>query len=152
MSMALALKRDRRKRPLGLRVRTRAAIIAARLLVFLPPHRLRRVMGAFRRGAEPATVEQATAARESVLAASLALNGLRACLPRSVSVALLCRLLGVWPTWCVGTRTAPPFAAHAWVEAEGRLVGEQGVYNAYARLMSVPPLVSPEPADAAGVR
>ncbi|MCA6093896.1 lasso peptide biosynthesis B2 protein [Streptomyces sp. SCA3-4] len=138
--MTLVLSRDRRKRPLGLRLRTRAAIVVARPLSFLPPHRLLRVLGVVRRGARPATVEQATVARESVLAGSLALNGLRACLPRSLAAALLCRTFGVWPTWCVGTRAAPPFAAHAWIEAEEQLVGELGAYESYARLMTVPPV------------
>ena len=38
---------------------------------------------------------------------------------------LLCRLHGSWPAWCVGTRRLPPFAAHAWVEAGGAMVGEE---------------------------
>ncbi|MGA5816294.1 lasso peptide biosynthesis B2 protein [Kitasatospora sp. NPDC094028] len=139
MSLTIHLSRNRRRRSLGLRLRTRVAIAVARPLVFLPPHRLRRVLAVLSRGARPATIGQATVARESVLASSLGLNGLRACLPRSVAVALLCRTGGVWPTWCVGTRVVPPFAAHAWVEAEGQLVGEPGVYGSYARLITVAP-------------
>ncbi|NEE38224.1 lasso peptide biosynthesis B2 protein, partial [Streptomyces sp. SID7982] len=47
------------------------------------------------------------------------------CLPRSVAVALACRMSGVWPDWCAGVWATPPFSPHAWVLAEGRTVGEQ---------------------------
>ncbi len=46
---------------------------------------------------------------------------------------------GTWPTWCAGVRVVPPFTAHAWIEAEGSLVGE-GVPDGYfARLVTVEP-------------
>jgi hypothetical protein len=104
MSITVALDRDRTRRPLRLRLLTRLAICTARLLALLRPHLLTRVLTRLSRGAAPASSAQAHAARSSVLAASLSLNGLRSCLPRSVSIALLCRLQGVWPTWCVGVR------------------------------------------------
>lgn len=140
MSVTIALDRSRPKRPWKLRILTRLAICAARLLVFLKPHTLRRVLIRLSKGAAAADAVQAKEARDSVLASSLSLHGLRACLPRSLSTALLCRFRGVWPTWCVGVRTAPPFAAHAWVEVDEELIGETGGYASYSRLFTVPPV------------
>jgi len=37
---------------------------------------------------------------------------------------LLCRQRGYAPTWCVGVVATPPFAAHAWIEADDRIVDE----------------------------
>ncbi|MBM7054924.1 MULTISPECIES: lasso peptide biosynthesis B2 protein [Streptomyces] len=139
MSIDVALDRDRTGRPLRLRLLTRLAICAARPLALLKPHLLTRVLTRLSRGAAPASSAQVHAARGSVLAASLSLNGLRSCLPRSVSITLLCRLQGVWPTWCVGVRAAPPFAAHAWVEADGEMIGERGRPESFARLIAVSP-------------
>ncbi|MEU9031356.1 lasso peptide biosynthesis B2 protein [Streptomyces sp. NPDC048383] len=140
MSLTTALPRDRGARlPLRRRLWIRTLVGAARLLVLLAPHRLRRALTFLSRGAAPATAAQALRARGAVLEASLAMNGMRSCLPRSVAVALLCRSRGVWPTWCVGVRAAPPFTAHAWVEAEGGLVGEKGRYESWSRLITVGP-------------
>jgi hypothetical protein len=121
------------------RVAARAAVGAAFGLSRLPPQRLRSVLALLNRGAKPATHAQALAAKDAVLAVSLACLGTRGCLPRSVATALLCRMWGVWPTWCVGVRVKPPFGAHAWVEAEGRLVGEDAPEGYLSTLMSVPP-------------
>lgn len=74
------------------------------------------------RKARPATYDEALAARSRVVAVSLLCAG-DGCLPRSIATALLCRSHGSWPTWRSGVRTNP-FYAHAWVEAEGRPVGE----------------------------
>ncbi|MFJ9692635.1 lasso peptide biosynthesis B2 protein [Kitasatospora sp. NPDC101183] len=139
MSITVALSRERVRRPLKLRLQTRVAICVARPLAMLKPHLLQRVLTRLARGATAADGAQAHAARASVLAASLSLNGLRSCLPRSVSIAVLCRLQGVWPTWCVGVRCAPPFAAHAWIEVGEELIGEPGLHGAFARLISVGP-------------
>ncbi|WP_308108955.1 lasso peptide biosynthesis B2 protein [Streptomyces antimicrobicus] len=117
----------------------RALVATARLLVLLRPHRLQQVLRYLSRGAAPASTAAARTARAEVLASSLAMNGPRNCLPRSVAVVLLCRSRGLWPTWCVGVRVAPPFTAHAWVEAEGELVGEPGRYDSWARLITVAP-------------
>ncbi|MGH3429544.1 MAG: lasso peptide biosynthesis B2 protein, partial [Mycobacteriales bacterium] len=62
----------------------------------------------------------------------------RYCLQRSLATTLLCRISGTWPTWCTGVRT-PPFAAHAWVEAQGRRVGEPKDTATYRTLLTVPP-------------
>ncbi|MFD8084081.1 lasso peptide biosynthesis B2 protein [Kitasatospora sp. NPDC059722] len=138
MSFTFALEHDRSQRPpLPRRLAIRTAVGLARLLVLLPAHRLQRVLAVLSRGARPAGADETGAVRDAVLATSLAMNGLRSCLPRSVAVTLLCRARGSWPTWCVGVRTAPPFTAHAWVEAEGRLIGEKGRHDSWARLLTV---------------
>ncbi|WP_079249549.1 lasso peptide biosynthesis B2 protein [Streptomyces sp. IMTB 2501] len=61
----------------------------------------------------------------------------RYCLQRSLATALLCRMRGSWPTWCSGVRTSP-FAAHAWVEADGRPVGEPEDTASYQPMITVP--------------
>ncbi|MEV5370712.1 lasso peptide biosynthesis B2 protein [Streptomyces albogriseolus] len=125
--------------PLGLRLAARLVVVPAALLALLPPRRIRAVLRVLRRGAAPATAVQAQAARDALCAVSLRCTGPKGCLPRSLGAALLCRLRGTWPTWCAGVRVVPPFTAHAWIEAEGSLVGE-GVPDGYfARLVTVEP-------------
>ncbi|CAL9375367.1 MULTISPECIES: lasso peptide biosynthesis B2 protein [Streptomyces] len=125
--------------PLGLRLAARLVLVPAVLLTLLPPRRIRAVLRVIRRGAAPATAVQAQAARDALCAVSLRCTGPKGCLPRSLGAALLCRLRGTWPTWCAGVRVVPPFTAHAWIEAEGSLVGE-GVPDGYfARLVTVEP-------------
>lgn len=51
---------------------------------------------------------------------------------------LLCRALGVWPTWCTGVRTEP-FGAHAWLSVDGEPVGEPAHERAYTPTIPVPP-------------
>ncbi|MFE1260305.1 lasso peptide biosynthesis B2 protein [Streptomyces albogriseolus] len=125
--------------PLRLRLAARLVLVPAALLALLPPRRIRAVLRVVRRGAAPATAVQAQAARDALCAVSLRCTGPKGCLPRSLGAALLCRLRGTWPTWCAGVRVVPPFTAHAWIEAEGSLVGE-GVPDGYfARLVTVEP-------------
>src|SRR2546425_1053219 len=83
---------------------------AARLLATQSPRRIRIVLGWLRRGARPASFEQAMAARDTVVAVSLACASREGCVPRSLATVLLCRLRSQWPTWCVGARRLPPFA------------------------------------------
>ncbi|MEV0277379.1 lasso peptide biosynthesis B2 protein [Streptomyces sp. NPDC050610] len=123
--------------PLGRRLAARTAVGAARLLARLPPRRLRAVLRVARRGASPADYATALRARQDVTAVSVLCSG-RYCLQRSLATALLCRLGGTWPTWCTGVRT-PPFAAHAWVEADGHRVGEPEEAADYRTLLTVPP-------------
>jgi hypothetical protein len=111
---------------------------AARLLATQSPRRIRTALGWVRRGASPATVEQAKAARDDVVAVSLACAAREGCVARSLATVLLCRLRGWWPTWCVGARRVPPFAAHAWVEAEGVMVGEDYPPDYFRTLFTVP--------------
>ncbi|MEU1628823.1 lasso peptide biosynthesis B2 protein [Streptomyces sp. NPDC020096] len=114
----------------------RAAVAAARLIARLPPRRIRTVLRLLRRGAKPADYAETLRARQDVTAISTLCAG-RYCLQRSLATALLCRLAGSWPTWCSGVRTSP-FAAHAWVEAEGRPVGEPEDTTTYRTVISVP--------------
>ncbi|MGW1072461.1 lasso peptide biosynthesis B2 protein [Streptomyces sp. NPDC002537] len=102
----------------------RAAVVAARLLAALPPGRIRQLLRLVRLGVTgPASAEQALAAREAVTSASARCAMEHGCLQRSLAVVLLCRMSGVWATWCTGVRTRP-FRSHAWVEAVGAPVGE----------------------------
>jgi hypothetical protein len=110
--------------PLPRRVLARVAVGAARLLATQSPRRIRTVLGFLRRGAKPATFDQARAARDAVTAVSLTCAAREGCVPRSLATILLCRLRGRWAAWCVGARRVPPFGAHAWVEIGGLPVGE----------------------------
>jgi hypothetical protein len=114
------------------------AVVAARLLATQSPRRIRTVLGWLRRGVRPASFEQAKAARDTVVAVSLACASREGCVPRSLATVLLCRLRGQWPTWCVGARRLPPFAAHAWVEADGVMVGEDYPADYFRPLFKVP--------------
>ncbi len=113
------------------------AVGAARLLATLRPHQLRRVLELARRGARPATAQQAQAARQAVVAVSLRCAG-NGCLQRSIAAALYCRAHGRWPTWCTGVRTNP-FAAHAWIQVGDQPIGEFYPAGHYRPLLTIPP-------------
>ncbi|GAB3211854.1 lasso peptide biosynthesis B2 protein [Marinactinospora thermotolerans] len=119
----------------------RCAVGAARLLAQAPPERIRVVLERALRGTRPASYSEAKAARDAVLAVSLRCAGPKACLPRSLAVTLLCRMRGTRVSWCVGVLRRPPFMAHAWVEAEGRMVGEgrgeRGDSEHFSKLITV---------------
>ncbi|WP_280458905.1 lasso peptide biosynthesis B2 protein [Nocardia carnea] len=117
----------------------RWAVRAARLLVRLPPNRIEWVLRQLRRGSRPASYDDAESWRRQVVAVSPDAAGRFGCLVRSVATTLLGRRYGAWTTWCVGVRTELPFAAHAWVEAEGKLVGEPGDMDTFSRLIEVGP-------------
>ncbi|GGU70049.1 lasso peptide biosynthesis B2 protein [Lentzea flava] len=123
--------------PLRRRLGARLAVTLATPLARLKPRTLRRVLTLLRRGAGPAGYDTAKAARDAVLAVSLRCLGPQGCLPRSVAVALLCRMSGTWPTWCAGVRVMPPFGAHAWVEADGVPVDENLPAQYFRPLMTV---------------
>ncbi len=129
-------------------VATVAVAAAARGLAKTPPRFLRRVLGVLSVGAHEATYEEARAARDLVLTVSAYTRGGSACLPRSIATALVCRRRGVWPDWCVGVLSAPPFTAHAWVEAEGRIVDEPMTSADFSKLFSVPAPTGVRPATA----
>ncbi|MFE1824191.1 lasso peptide biosynthesis B2 protein [Streptomyces anulatus] len=126
--------------PVPLQALERAAALlataTARGLIHLSPGRLRRLLEMLRRGAGPATTEQALAARQAVVTVSRRCAG-EGCLQRSVATVLLCRVRGVWPTWCTGVR-CDPFRAHAWIEADGEPVGEPASTTLFHRTMTVP--------------
>ncbi|MGV9881550.1 lasso peptide biosynthesis B2 protein [Streptomyces sp. NPDC003006] len=137
------------ERPTGVpfrrRVAARLVLLPAVALSLLPPRRIRAVLGVVRRGASPATAVQAKNARDAMCAASLLCAGPKGCLPRSLGAALLCRLSGGWPTWCTGASVVPPFNAHAWIEAEGRSIGEHMPDDYFARLLAVAPMTANRP-------
>jgi hypothetical protein len=137
MSMPEVVFHQPRSVPLGRRTVARLAVGAARLLATQSPRRIRTVLGWLRRGARPATLDEAKAARDAVVAVSLTCAAREGCVPRSLATILLCRLRGSWPTWCVGARRLPPFAAHAWVEAEGVMVGEDFPPDYFRTLFTV---------------
>ncbi|MGH3821226.1 MAG: lasso peptide biosynthesis B2 protein [Pseudonocardiaceae bacterium] len=85
----------------------------------------------------PDCTAAAAAARQAVVAVSVRCAG-HGCLPRSIATALLCRAHGAWPTWHTGVRTLP-FAAHAWIEAEGRPVDEPHTTTQMRPLITVAP-------------
>ena len=126
--------------PWRARVVIRAVVAFAGLLGMCKPRYLEKILLTIRRGARPATYAEALAARERLVAVSLVCTGPQSCLPRSIAVALLCRLRGCWPAWCTGVRKMPPFGAHAWVEAEGQPVGEPYPAGYHVTLLSVPPV------------
>ncbi|WP_434587105.1 lasso peptide biosynthesis B2 protein [Streptomyces sp. A5-4] len=127
-----------KNRPPALRrLAAHTAVAAARGLAHLPPVRLQAVLRTARRGARSASYDTALTARGDVTAVSVLCSG-RYCLQRSLATALLCRIGGTWPTWCTGVRTSP-FAAHAWVEAEGQPVGEPADTATYHTMLTVPP-------------
>jgi Transglutaminase-like superfamily len=137
MSMPEAVFYQPRSVPLPRRIITYFGVGAARLLATQPPRRIRTVLGWLRRGARPATFEQAKQVRGDVVAVSLHCAAREGCVARSLATVLLCRLRGQWPTWCVGARRLPPFAAHAWVEADGVMVGEDFPPDYFRTLFTV---------------
>lgn len=125
------------KLPLRRRPAALVAVGAGRMLAHLPPRRIRAVLTLLRRCAAPATYQQTKDAHNAILAVSVLCGG-RYCLQRSLATTLLCRIRGVWPTWCTGVRTAP-FIAHAWVQADGQLIGEPERPGYYHPLIIIPP-------------
>jgi hypothetical protein len=123
--------------PLPRRLLAYIVIALARLLATRAPHRIRALLGWLRRGARPATYEEAKAARDTIVAISLICGAREGCVPRSLATVLLCRVRGTWPAWTVGVRRLPPFAAHAWVEADGRMVEEDYPPDYFRRLLQV---------------
>lgn len=117
----------------------RVVIVTSFLLGRLKPRPLARTLELVRRGAIPATADLAESCYRSVVSSSPRCAGWRGCLPRSIAVALMCRFRGQWPMWCAGVRVAPPFAAHAWVEVEGIVVGEGVSASTYTPLVRIGP-------------
>jgi hypothetical protein len=123
--------------PLSHRLIALLAVGVARLLATLSPRRIRCVLQVVRGGCVPATAYQSLNARQAVISVSVRCAG-RNCLQRSLAAALLCRMRGVWPTWCTGVRT-DPFRAHAWVEVDGVPIGETFGSGYYTAVITVPP-------------
>ncbi|MFE7311562.1 lasso peptide biosynthesis B2 protein [Streptomyces sp. NPDC057555] len=127
----------RTRLPLHRRVLPLTAVALAWPLAKLPPRYLRATLEVLRFGARPGTAAQASAARAAVVAVSLNC-AVHNCVQRSVAAALLCRFRGVWPTWRAGVRTTP-FAAHAWIEVDGRMIDEPFPDGYYQPLLTVAP-------------
>ncbi|WP_353507184.1 lasso peptide biosynthesis B2 protein [Gordonia sp. ABSL11-1] len=121
------------------RIVARVAVFIALRLARCNPKRIQRVLHVVRIGAKPANYAQTSRARAVVTSTSLACAGREGCLPRSIATVLLTRVHGVVPVWVVGVRATPPFGAHAWVQAEGRDVGEPHPPGYYAPLLTVEP-------------
>ncbi|MBU8579696.1 lasso peptide biosynthesis B2 protein [Brevibacterium luteolum] len=121
------------------RRRIHAAVKEANRLKSLKPGELRLALQDLAEECAPVPHERAVRLREEVLSVSPACRGRNACLTRSIAVALLCRLDGEWPTWCVGVLVTPPFTAHAWIEAEGQVVGEELAIGDYQSFYKVSP-------------
>jgi len=138
MASPEAIFHDPRAVPFGRRMRVRVAVVAARLLATRSPKRIRAVLTWSRRGARPATSGEASDARQAVVAVSLACAGREGCLIRSLATVLLCRSYGYWPTWCLGARRLAPFSAHAWVEADGVMIGEDYPRDYFRTFFTVP--------------
>lgn len=126
--------------PRSHRMTARVAVAGAFLLCLLPPARIPAVLALLRGGARPARYGHAEAARNAVVTVSLTCLGSRGCLPRSLATTLLCRIWGVWPTWCAGVRTRSPIRAYAWVEADGRPVNEPVPRGCLSAFVAVPPV------------
>lgn len=139
MSFGMVMPSPQMRRDLDCRRRVLVGVItvASRLAARLRPVQLRILMTRLAEGSHPVDPELAERLYREVAAVSLRCAGWRGCLPRSIAVATLCRLSGGWPIWCVGVRSTPPFAAHAWVEAGGQLVGEAGEPGDYRALIAV---------------
>ncbi|WP_081769356.1 lasso peptide biosynthesis B2 protein [Nocardia nova] len=122
------------------RVIALASIAIAAVLTRLAPQYLRWCLEQLRRGARPATYEEALACRDAVVSVSLRCASREGCLLRSVSAAIACRFQGTWPTWSVGVQTKSPFGAHAWLEVDGHMVNELIPDGSMSRLFAVPPI------------
>ncbi|MGH3831974.1 MAG: lasso peptide biosynthesis B2 protein [Pseudonocardiaceae bacterium] len=136
MSVPIGLEHQHRL-PVHHRVLPLLAVGAARILATLRPRRLRAVLELLRRGARAATLQEALAARQAVVAVSLRCAG-KGCLQRSIAAALYCRAHGTWPTWCTGVRTHP-FGAHAWIQVDGQPIGEPHPAGHYRVLLAISP-------------
>ncbi|MGH3922548.1 MAG: lasso peptide biosynthesis B2 protein [Pseudonocardiaceae bacterium] len=138
MASPEAISYDPRSVPFRRRVRVRTMVAVARLLSTRSPRRIHEVLIRLRRGARPATYQEACNARQAVVSVSLACAGREGCLVRSLATALLCRSHGYWPTWCLGARRLAPFYAHAWIEVDGVMIGEDYPADYFRTFFTVP--------------
>lgn len=76
-----------------------------------------------RRITRPATIEETEVRVVAARRSARWFPGRAACLENSLAATLTCLLTGRSVDWCIGARLMP-YAAHAWVEAEGVPIGE----------------------------
>jgi hypothetical protein len=138
MASPEAISYDPRSVSFGRRIRVRTVVAAARLLATRSPQRIRKVLTRLHRGTRPASYEEAQTARQAVVSVSLVCAGREGCLVRSLATTLLCRSYGQWPTWCLGARRLAPFYAHAWVEVDGVMIGEDYPADYFRTFFTVP--------------
>lgn len=119
------------------RIEIMLAVSAARILQRLRPEKLRKILELTSSHARPASEAEVARTRDELLSTSAECRGSSACLTRSIALVLLCRRKGTWPTWSVGVVTSPPFAAHAWVEVDGKIIGEPIASDSYRAFYKV---------------
>lgn len=95
------------------------------LLRFQLKHSVAILAALKRRTRTRAVVSEAADAVAAATAAGNWFPGRAACLENSLAAALTAILMRRSVDWCIGIRLMP-YAAHAWVEAEGTPVGEPG--------------------------
>lgn len=81
-----------------------------------------------------ANAQQAAEFVAAVAAAGRSARGRVACLERSLAVTLLGVVRRRRVEWCIGARLLP-YATHAWIEVDGRPVGEPATDRPYLLLL-----------------
>lgn len=119
------------------RLRALFSVGVGSLVVRMSPRKICYFLEWAGRNSDPVSAMQAQRARYAVCAVSVRCSGM-GCLLRSVSAFIYCRCQGISPDWCSGFRTSP-FAAHAWIEADGRPIGEPGSLSSFVTVLSVRP-------------
>ncbi|MEV4443528.1 lasso peptide biosynthesis B2 protein [Streptomyces sp. NPDC049577] len=140
MSISMVNERALSSPPLWIRPLARVTVLLARGIARLSPGRQFALLEALRHGARACSAKEAHRARNAVLFVSVMCTG-PWCLQRSIATALLCRICGTWPEWCVGVRTEP-FIAHAWVQVDGVPIDEDTEQLKYFhRMVAIRPVV-----------
>lgn len=125
MTTPMALPADPSRRPrLPHRLLGALGFWSAVLLLRFPLKYSVKTLAALKRRTRPASVPEAADAVAAARAAARRFPGRAACLELSLAAALTGILMRRAVDWCIGVRLMP-YAAHAWVEAEGTPVGEQ---------------------------
>lgn len=108
------------------RAAAHAGLLAALVLLRLLPVRyaLAAARAATRLPGGPATIGQAEAAFTAVRRAAHWWPGRAACLEESLAAHLTAALTGHQVRWVLGARFAPN-GAHAWIEADGAVIGQE---------------------------
>jgi ATP-binding cassette subfamily B protein len=119
------------------RVYARLAVLLARRLERAKPSDVERTLQRWANRFPPAEERMVAVYRNAVCAASRRCRGQEGCLLRSLSVVVMGRMRRESVSWCTGIDDKP-FRAHAWVEVNGKPVGEPAEVETYAKTMEVP--------------